>query len=42
VLAGSNGDYFNDVWALKIGRDEVFPGSSLTRAKKWLYKTFKT
>ena len=42
VLAGSDGDYFNDVWALKIRRDEVFPGSGLTRAKKWLYETFKT
>ena len=42
VLAGSDGDYFNDVWALKIGRDELFRGSSLTSAKKWLYMTFKT
>jgi len=41
VLAGSDGDYFNDVWGLKIERDEVFPGSSLTRAQKWLYMTFK-
>ena len=40
-LAGSDGDYFNDVWALKIERDEIFPGSSLTRAQKWLYMTFK-
>jgi len=41
VLAGSDRDYFNDVWALKIERDEIFPGSSLTRAQKWLYMTFK-
>lgn len=41
VLAGSDGDYFNDVWALKIERDEVFPASSLTRAQKWLYMAFK-
>ena len=33
VLAGSDGDYFNDVWALEIERDEVFPGSSLTGRK---------
>ena len=30
VLAGSNGDYFNDVWALKLG------GNDLRRARLWL------
>ena len=40
VLAGSNGDYFNDVWALRIARDEVFPSSDLTGAVKWFYKHF--
>ena len=40
VLAGSDGDYFNDVWALRVGRDEVFPGSGLTRAVKWFYRPF--
>ena len=40
VLAGSNSDYFNDIWSLKIRKEEVFPGTSLTRAKKWFYSTF--
>ena len=40
ILAGSNEDYFNDVWALRIARDEVFPASDLTRAVKWFYKHF--
>ena len=40
VLAGSNGDYFNDVWTLKVGRDDVVPGSAVARAEKWLYRSF--
>jgi hypothetical protein len=39
VLAGSNGDYFNDVWTLRVGREDL-EGRNLTRAVKWLYTTF--
>jgi hypothetical protein len=38
VLAGSNGDYFNDVWTLKLGGDDGVAGSAMARAVKWLYK----
>jgi hypothetical protein len=38
VLAGSNGDYFNDVWVLKLGGNDTVSGSVMTRPLKWLYK----
>jgi hypothetical protein len=40
VLAGSNGDYFNDVWVLKLSGDDAVSGSTRARAIKWLYKAF--
>jgi hypothetical protein len=41
LLAGSNGDYFNDVWALRIEEDELIPGSTWTGMVKWFYKFFR-
>jgi hypothetical protein len=38
VLAGSNGDYFDDVWALKLGGDNAVSGSAMARTERWLYK----
>jgi hypothetical protein len=35
VLAGSDGDYFNDVWSLRLGED-WHPNSFMARAVKWL------
>jgi hypothetical protein len=40
VLAGSNGDYFNDVWVLKADGNDLRQGSAMVRAAKWLYKAF--
>ena len=40
VLAGSNGDYFNDVWVLKADGNDLRQGSAMVRAVKWLYKAF--
>ena len=41
VLAGSDGDYFNDVWALKIERDEVVPGLKSDQGQKMALHDFQ-
>jgi len=38
VLAGSDGDYFNDVWALKLKGADAVSDTAIARAIKWLYK----
>jgi hypothetical protein len=40
ILAGSNGDYFNDVWALKLNGFNAISGSPLARVVRWFYKVF--
>ena len=37
VVAGSNGDYFNDVWALKLNKTSIISGTTIARALRWLY-----
>ena len=38
VLAGSDGDYFNDVWALKLNGADAVSDTAMARAIRWLYK----
>ena len=38
VLAGSDGDYLNDVWALKLNGADAVSDTVMARAIKWLYK----
>lgn len=37
VLAGSNGDYFNDVWTLKLDGHHSVSSSAVARTIKWLH-----
>jgi hypothetical protein len=39
VLAGSNGDYFNDIWALNVASSNLLSDAAVRRTFRWLYQT---